>query len=145
MNISEKLKQARLAAGLTQEVSAERIGVSRQSISNWENGKTYPDIISVINLSDVYDVSLDSLLKGDTEMKKHLKESTDVTKSNKLLSVSIVIAVWGAVAAALLFRFFVGRPRDFLPQAIIDLTTHPIDFGHSRSHQICFGNRSGFS
>jgi transcriptional regulator with XRE-family HTH domain len=126
MNISEKLKQARLAAGLTQEAAAERIGVSRQTISNWENGKNYPDIVSIINLSDVYVLSLDSLLKGDMEMKNHLKESTDVTKSNKRLTVGIVAAIWGAVAAALLFRFFVGHPRDFLPQVIIDIANHPI-------------------
>ena len=59
MEIGKKLKNARIEAGLTQEKAAEKIDVSRQTISNWENEKSYPDIISVIALSDLYSVSLD--------------------------------------------------------------------------------------
>ena len=46
--ISEKLKQARLLENLTQEELAEKIGVSRQTISNWENARSYPDIVSIL-------------------------------------------------------------------------------------------------
>ena len=63
MNIGTKLQQARLQAKMTQEQVAEVLGVSRQTLSNWENEKTYPDIISVIKMSDLYAVSLDHLLK----------------------------------------------------------------------------------
>ena len=83
MEIGKKLKNARIEAGLTQEKAAEKIDVSRQTISNWENEKSYPDIISVIALSDLYSVSLDELLKGDQKMAEHLEESTNVVKSNK--------------------------------------------------------------
>lgn len=62
MEIGQKLKSARVEAGLTQETVAEKIGVSRQTISNWENNRYYPDIISVISLSDLYSISLDELL-----------------------------------------------------------------------------------
>ena len=72
MEIGKKLKNARIEAGLTQEKAAEKIDVSRQTISNWENEKSYPDIISVIALSDLYSVSLDELLKGDQKMAEHL-------------------------------------------------------------------------
>ena len=65
MEIGEKLREARVAAGQTQEKVAETIGVSRQTISNWENNRSYPDIISVLSLSDLYHVSLDTLLKED--------------------------------------------------------------------------------
>jgi transcriptional regulator with XRE-family HTH domain len=110
MSIGEKLKQARLAVNLTQETMAEKVGVSRQTISNWENGKSYPDIASVIILSDVYCVTLDSLLKGDNKMMKHLKDSTDVTKSNKELAVSFILA--GVFCAALiLVRIFIPIPK----------------------------------
>ena len=61
MDIGTKIKEARLSAQLTQEQAAEQLGVSRQTISNWENNKTYPDIISVIKMSDLYEVSLDRL------------------------------------------------------------------------------------
>jgi transcriptional regulator with XRE-family HTH domain len=105
--INIKLKQARLAANLTQEELAEKIGVSRQTISNWENGRSYPDIVSIIFLSDIYDMTLDSLLKGDNEMIKHLKKSTDVTKSNQ--QVVIGLAIFGAIVV---IGFLI---RDFVP------------------------------
>ena len=53
MEIGKKLKEARQGAKLTQEQVAERLFVSRQTISNWENEKSYPDIVSVVNLSDL--------------------------------------------------------------------------------------------
>ena len=68
MDIGTKIKNARLAAKLTQEQAAEGRGVIRQTMSNWENGKTYPDIISVIKMSDLYDISLDHLLKEKKSM-----------------------------------------------------------------------------
>ena len=93
MEIGKKLKNARMEVGLTQEKAAEKTGVSRQTISNWENEKSYPDIISVIALSDLYSVSLDELLKGDQKMTEHLAESTDVVKSNKKLSGAISLNI----------------------------------------------------
>ena len=93
MEIGKKLKNARMEAGLTQEKAGEETGVSRQTISNWENEKSYPDIISVIALSDLYSVSLDELLKGDQKMTEHLAESTDVVKSNKKLTGAIILNI----------------------------------------------------
>ena len=88
MNIGTKLNNARKESGLTQEQVAESLGVSRQSISNWENERTYPDIISVVKLSDLYSVSLDYLLKNKEETKmttylNYLEESTNVVKSKQ--------------------------------------------------------------
>ena len=93
MEIGKKLQNARIEAGLTQEKAAEKINVSRQTISNWENEKSYPDIISVIALSDLYSVSLDELLKGDQKMAEHLEESTNVVKSNKKLTGAILLNI----------------------------------------------------
>ena len=93
MEIRKKLKNARIEAGLTQEKAAEKIDVSRQTISNWENEKSYPDIISVIALSDLYSVSLDELLKGNQKMAEHLEESTNVVKSNKKLTGAILLNI----------------------------------------------------
>ena len=96
MEIGKKLKAARLEAKLTQEQVAEYLFVSRQTISNWENEKSFPDIVSVVRLSDLYSISLDELLKGDTKMLEHLEESTDIVKSNKklILAVGVNIAVF---------------------------------------------------
>lgn len=70
MEIGSKLKNARNEKGITQEQVAELLGVSRQTISNWENNKSYPDIISVIKMSDIYFISLDHLLKEEKSMKQ---------------------------------------------------------------------------
>ena len=65
MEIGKKLKEARLNRDLTQEVIAEKLNVSRQTISNWEMKNLILNIISVIELSNLYSISLDDLLKGD--------------------------------------------------------------------------------
>ena len=101
MKICERLKQARLAINMTQEVVAEKVGVSRQTMSNWENGKSYPDIASIITLSDIYGLTLDSLLKGDEKMIKHLKDSTNVVSSNKSLGLSIALGLTALVVLTL--------------------------------------------
>lgn len=97
MEIGSKIKNARNEAGYTQERAAEALGVSRQTISNWENGKSYPDIVNVIKMSDLYSVSLDHLLKEEKEMKdtflKYLEESTNRVKSSNRLTKAIMIAV----------------------------------------------------
>ena len=90
MEIGKKLKEARMKLNLTQEQVAEKLFVSRQTISNWENEKSYPDIISIIKLSDLYSVSLDELLKGDSKMIEHLDASTNIVQSNKKLIGAII-------------------------------------------------------
>lgn len=102
MEIGKKLKDARIKSGLTQEKVSEEIQVSRQTISNWETEKSYPDIVSVIKLSDLYKVSLDELLKGDKKMIDHLNESTNIVKSNKKLIIAILANVFLLIAFILL-------------------------------------------
>ncbi len=102
MEIGSIMKNARSEARLSQEQAAEAIGVSRQTISNWETGKTYPDIISVIKMSDLYSVSLDRLLKEGTSVnrsfREYLEESTNTVKSDekksKLIMVFAVLGIW---------------------------------------------------
>ena len=110
MKICERLKQARLAINMTQEVVAEKVGVSRQTMSNWENGKSYPDISSIITLSDIYGLTLDSLLKGDEKMIKHLKDSTNVVSSNKNLGLNIALSLSVLVLLTLIRVLFPQAP-----------------------------------
>lgn len=98
MNIGKRLKDARIESGYTQEQVAEQLDVSRQTISSWENGRTFPDIVSVVSLSDIYDVSLDVLIKGDEKMLEHLEESTNIVKSNKKLLFAIIANILTAIA-----------------------------------------------
>lgn len=108
MEIGKKLKSARNNAGLSQEQVAENIQVSRQTISNWENEKSFPDILSVIQLSNLYQVSLDDFLKGDEKMMKHLEESTNVIKSNQKLLMAIGLNILLVIVFAL-FQGMIGR------------------------------------
>lgn len=91
MDFGLKLKEKRLDLRLSQEQLADSLGVTRQTIANWEKGKTYPDIGSVIKLSDLYDISLDELLKGDAGMKKHVEDTASFT--DKLWNSLFVVAI----------------------------------------------------
>lgn len=102
MEIGKKLRSARLQKGFTQEAAAEIIQVSRQTISNWENEKSYPDIVSVINLSNLYEISLDELLKEDKRMLEHLEESTNIVRSNKRLVAAVILNIVFLLALILL-------------------------------------------
>ena len=113
MEIGKKLKNARVQSGMTQENVAEKINVSRQTISNWENEKSYPDIISVIELSNLYSISLDVLLKGDEKMIEHLEESTNVVKSNKKMIWAIIVNII-VVALLITLNMFIPDNHYFL-------------------------------
>lgn len=63
--IAKILKAQRKERGLTQQEAAKIFHVTRQTISNWENEKNYPDIPTLVAISDYYEVSLDYLMKGD--------------------------------------------------------------------------------
>ena len=113
MQIGEKLKQKRNEAGLSQEVLAEKIGVSRQTVSNWENNRSYPDIGSVLRLSDLYGISLDELLKEDTNMRKHVEETAKLPArwmkflcglTIALLPLNALLHYWGADTAAMVLK-----------------------------------------
>lgn len=101
MEFGRKLKEARQMSSLTQENVAEKLNVSRQTISNWETEKFYPDILYVLQLSDLYQVSLDELLKGDERMIQHLENSTNVVKSNQKILLDFICNI------CLLFLFFI--------------------------------------
>ena len=70
MEINNQIKKYRTAMNLSQEELGEKVYVTRQTVSNWETGKSYPDIHSLLLLSSLFEVSLDQLIKGDIEVMK---------------------------------------------------------------------------
>lgn len=84
MEVCTQIKKYRNIMELSQEELAEKIYVTRQTISNWENGKSYPDIHSLLLLSSLFDVSLDQLIKGDIEIMKKEINKAEVEKFNRL-------------------------------------------------------------
>lgn len=70
MIFGEKLKSERKNKGWSQEELAEKLFVSRQSVSKWENGQNYPSIEIIIKVSDLFGVTIDELLRSDQELKE---------------------------------------------------------------------------
>lgn len=70
MNVGNEIINIRKKHNLTQEELGQLLHVTRQTVSNWENTKSYPDLQTLVDISNQFDISLDTLLKGDTEMVK---------------------------------------------------------------------------
>ena len=92
MELGGQIKRHRTRLGLSQEELADRIFVTRQSVSNWENGRTYPDLQSLLRLSDLFGRSLDELIKGDIETMKEEINRLEIQKMNR----------WGGILALLM-------------------------------------------
>jgi transcriptional regulator with XRE-family HTH domain len=76
MIFGEKLKTERKQLGWSQEELAAKLFVSRQSVSKWENGQNYPSIEVIINISDLFGLTIDELLRSDEELtKKVIRDS----------------------------------------------------------------------
>ena len=90
MNLGAQIKKYRAELSLSQDELAEKLFVTRQSISNWENDKTYPDIKSLVLLSEVFGVSLDQLVKGDVEI---MKKEINVQEKAKFQQEGAVLVV----------------------------------------------------
>lgn len=118
MELSDQIRRYRNQMELSQEELAEKVYVTRQTISNWENGKCYPDIHSLLLLSQVFEVSLDQLIKGDIETMKEEIRAEDIQKMKvystifSILFLVFVISciplvvlggVYGTIAAAVLY------------------------------------------
>ena len=84
LEIGKTIKQHRAELGWSQEVLAEKAYVSRQTVSNWETDKSYPDVHSLLILSDLFGVSLDELIKGDVAVMKEQVKSKDIRTFKKL-------------------------------------------------------------
>lgn len=80
MEIGKQIKKYRSEMKLSQDELAGKIFVSRQTISNWENNKNYPDVKSLLLLSSLFGVSLDILIKGDLEKMKEKIKTEDIVK-----------------------------------------------------------------
>lgn len=106
MDISNQIKKRRTDMGLSQEELAERIYVSRQTISNWETDKTYPDIQSLLLLSILFDTTIDVLVKGDLDMMENTVASANAKRMRTLaitMSVLLVLMVPFALAGIALW------------------------------------------
>ncbi|MCG7333571.1 helix-turn-helix domain-containing protein [Salinicoccus roseus] len=102
MNFGNKLKSERMKKKWSQDDLAEKIYVSRQSISKWETGKNYPSIEVIINLSDLFDLSIDELLRSDDTLEEKIINDSKrpINLSFKTQVLSILGIVFGIIVAS---------------------------------------------
>ena len=105
MELNEQIKKYRTEMNISQEELAEKIYVTRQSISNWENGKTYPDIHSLLLLSSLFGISLDQLVKGDIEIMKEEIKKEEIAKMNRYGKIYTIMLIATAISAVPLFMW----------------------------------------
>lgn len=106
MEIGRQIRKHRLELHLSQEELAERVYVTRQTVSNWENDKSYPDINSLVLLSTVFNISLDILVKGDLKEMEEKIKSEDVTKMKRESGIFAVLLIACIVLFAPLYFLF---------------------------------------
>lgn len=103
MEIKEKILNIRNEFNLTQEELAEKLYVSRQTVSNWENGKCYPDMETLILISNKFNINLDSLIKED---KKMIKKIDKIVKKSRHKYLNIILII--LTTTILLISFYFG-------------------------------------
>lgn len=118
MELANQIKKYRTIMNLSQEELAEKIYVTRQTISNWENNKSYPDIHSLLLLSSIFNISLDQLVKGDVKIMQEEINKEERRKFNQygviltplliLVTVSpvplvVFLGYYGLIAFGILF------------------------------------------
>lgn len=90
MNLGNQILKIRKDNKMSQEQFAEILGVTRQTVSNWENSKNHPDIETLVDISDKFHISLDILLKGDTHMIKKMDKDIKNSKTLKIVTFILV-------------------------------------------------------
>ena len=105
MELGNHIKHYRNEKGLSQEELAERVYVTRQTISNWENNKNYPDINSIVLLSEVFEISIDNLIKGDLEQMKKEINSEEVKKLNFYSLMMAILMIAAIISLVPLIKF----------------------------------------
>lgn len=86
--VARQLRAKREERGLSQDEVSKAIFVSRQTISNWENDKTYPDVQSLLLLSQLFEVSIDELVRGDVvAMQQAIAEDSRILLAGLLLAL----------------------------------------------------------
>ena len=105
MQLGQAIAQIRKERGLTQEAFAKVFNVTRQTVSNWENEKSYPDLSTLVKISGEFNVSLDILLKGDFRMVK------DIDKKIKKQPFYIGIIIGLVIIVVALFSFIYANDK----------------------------------
>ncbi|MCI2057390.1 MAG: helix-turn-helix domain-containing protein [Oscillibacter sp.] len=103
MNFGEQIKKVRKDRNLTQQDMAEKLGISRQAVSNWENDKNLPDIEMLISMSRVFHLTLDELILGGTEMNNMTEKLIKDGSENARIKMNLLGIKIGGILLVLSF------------------------------------------
>ena len=94
MEFSSKIREVRKKENLTQEEFAEKIFVSRNAVAKWETNRGYPDIQNLITISDVFEISLDELIKKDKNVKNKIIAESSSKKWHLLVIIYLITIIF---------------------------------------------------
>lgn len=109
MELHTQIKKYRTSLNLSQEELAEKVYATRQTISNWENNKSYPDIHSLLLLSSTFNISLDQLIKGDVKIMKEEINKSDLKQFNRdgaIFTVLLILSMVSVVPLTVFLGFY---------------------------------------
>ena len=121
MQLGKRIAELRKKKGMSQEEMSELFNVTRQTISSWENQRSFPDLESLIKISDVFNITLDKLLKEDKALVKEIDNK--VKKSNRFRNISICLAI----------LVVLGLVISFIAVKKIDANNAHLDYSLSRN------------
>lgn len=101
--IGEQIKELRNKHHLTQSELGEQLHISRSTIANWESNQNYPDIQTIIELSNLFDISLDQLLKGDQQVVEKIADDTKIRKNQTKKIIVLYVLATMLLSVILLF------------------------------------------
>ncbi|CAH1855433.1 helix-turn-helix transcriptional regulator [Convivina praedatoris] len=112
-SIGEIIKSRRVERGMTQEALAQHLHLSRQAISYWENNQRMPDLVSIIKISEMYQLSLDNLLKQDPRILEEFKQEAQDLQASKqrisnvmqAISLATLVSLIGLIIANFIFKW----------------------------------------
>ena len=117
MEVGNRIREGREGLGLSQEDLAHRIFVSRQTVSNWETGKTYPDVQSLLLLSNLFGVTVDSLVKGDVEVMQQKIDEFELDRFKMKAGTGLAYAL--IALGGMILGIMVGQGQTFLSPFLI--------------------------
>ncbi|BDR58107.1 helix-turn-helix domain-containing protein [Xylocopilactobacillus apicola] len=117
MKFSKRLQMQRTKLNLTQAEVAKKLHVTQQTVSGWENGRSYPDIDCLLELSDLYQVSLDTLLKEDIGMKEDIKKKEVINGIKPVITILVVV---NAILAVVTMIFEINNQNPGMADVLLD-------------------------
>jgi len=118
MEIGQMLKEKRAEHQLTQETLSEKIFVSKKTISNWETGKTTPDLDSLIRLANLFNLSLDNLLLEGSEVVEKINKDVENKRKYRMTTIILLFLI---ISMLTFFSFKIFSHKNINEKNISDI------------------------